>query len=87
VLSHVGWGLHKLGFAEQGIDALEAAVAADPGRHLDRVRLGILLAGAGERRRARTLLEESLAARPAAAWVPAARRALAELGDRGDEAG
>ncbi|MDH3687689.1 MAG: sulfatase-like hydrolase/transferase [Myxococcales bacterium] len=79
VLSHVGWGLHKLGLSAEALAALEQAVAADPGRHLDRVRLGILLSEARQPSRARALLEESVIARPAAAWAPAARRALAAL--------
>ena len=87
VLSHVGWGLWKLGRGADAEAALTAGLSADPGRHLDRARLGIVLAARGEPDRARALLEESVAARPAAPWTAAARAALEDLPPPGEPAG
>ena len=54
--------------------ALEAALARDPGRAIDRFRLAIVLARREDRARALELARTAMRLRPAASWSPEARR-------------
>jgi tetratricopeptide (TPR) repeat protein len=79
ILGNLGWGAHKLGRHAEAVEALEAALALDEGRHLERVRLGHALRAAGQPARALALLRQAVALRPGARWAKEARQAMHEL--------
>lgn len=79
ILGSLGWGAHKLGRHTEAVEALEAALALDEARHLERARLGLALRAAGEPARAREELRRAYALRPGAQWAEEVRDALSEL--------
>jgi uncharacterized protein HemY len=85
--ANLGWGAHRMGLQAEAQSALEAALALDPLRHRDRVRLARVLAERGERERALALVREALAGRPAEPWSDEARALAEDLEGPVDAAG
>jgi arylsulfatase A-like enzyme/Flp pilus assembly protein TadD len=77
--SNLGWGLFHLGADDEARVALEAALAIDATRQLDRVRLARVLRRTGESERALALVRSALAIHPAAVWSDDARALEAEI--------
>lgn len=86
VQANLGWGAARLGRDGDARVALEAALARDPRRALERYRLAIVLARSGDRDRAADLVHVALRFRPAASWAEPARALLRELEQGGARA-
>ncbi len=76
---NLGWGAFRLDDEVQAEAALEAALALDPARQIDRLRLAFVLRAAGRHARALGLVRAALAASPGAPWAPEARALEGEL--------
>jgi tetratricopeptide (TPR) repeat protein len=81
VLANLGWGSYKLGLYTEAVAALEATLALDERRPLERVRLALALREVGELRRARALARSALALRPGAEWADEVRDVLLQFQD------
>jgi arylsulfatase A-like enzyme/Tfp pilus assembly protein PilF len=79
VQANLGWGAARLGRDADARTALEASLALDPRRALERYRLAIVLARSGDRERATELVRLALRFRPAAPWAGSARELLQDL--------
>jgi len=77
--ANLGWGAARLGRDAEAREALEAALALDPGRSLERYRLAVVLRRAGDTERAAALVRTALAERPGAPWAESARTLLRQL--------
>lgn len=82
VQANLGWGAARRDDDATSRTALEAALALDPRRALERFRLAIVLARNAERARATELVRDALRFRPAASWAAPARALLADLEGR-----
>jgi tetratricopeptide (TPR) repeat protein len=79
IQANLGWGSYKLGRDQEAVTALEAALALDDERSLERLRLAVVLHRLGEHARALALARAALASRPAARWTAEGRALAAEL--------
>ncbi len=79
VLANVGWGMYRIGRPTQAAASLEAALAAAPGRLLDRVRLALVLGELGDTQRAVEEIYTALRLQPGAAWADEAREHLRQF--------
>ena len=77
--ANLGWGAAKLGLDMEAAAALEAALALDGQRALERFRLAVVLGRTGQPERAATLVRSALALRPGASWADNARVLLRQL--------
>ncbi len=81
--ANLGWGAAKVGRDAEATAALEAALALDGQRALERFRLAVVLGRTGQPERAATLARSALALRPGASWADNARSLLRQLEDGG----
>ena len=80
VQANYGWGCFRLGRLEEALKGLQAALALDPARSVDRARLGFVLAALDRRPEAIEALQAALVADPGAAWAEQAGAMLTKLG-------